>query len=263
MGSLVGKRVVNTRPTHQASELDELLYARDAQPLSYPCIRIEPPENLATLDEALCEATRGRFDWLLLTSANAAHAVAERLTALGVGALPAALRLGAIGSGTAQAVERELGRVPDLLPDEACAEALLAALPCRPDLRVLLPQSDLARPLLARGLQEQHVTVAAVPAYRTLVGSGGVDLPALLAQRQVDAFILTSPSTVRNLLVRLDAEGAPSETLADIPLACIGPVTALEAARLGSLVLEARQHTLAAVVDELDLYFSTGVVRDE
>jgi uroporphyrinogen-III synthase len=65
------------------------------------------------------------------------------------------------------------------------------------------------------------------------------------------------------LLVRLDAEGAPSETLADIPLACIGPVTALEAARLGSLVLEARQHTLAAVVDELDLYFSTGVVRDE
>ena len=162
MNALEGKRVVNTRAAHQAAELDELLRARGAQPLSYPCIRIEPPEDPARLDEALREAVGGAFDWLLLTSANVVHAVAGRLAALDVGPLPAELRLGAIGGGTAQAAERELGRVPDLLPDEALAEGLLAAFPRRPGLRVLLPQGDLARPLLARGLQEQDVAVAAV-----------------------------------------------------------------------------------------------------
>jgi uroporphyrinogen-III synthase len=263
VGSLAGKRVVNTRAAHQAGELDELLCARRAQPLPYPCIRIAPPEDPTTLDEALREAARGGFDWLLLTSANGVHAIAGRLTALDIGPLPAELRLGAIGSGTAHAAERELGRVPDLLPDEALAEGLLAAFPRRPGLRVLLPQGDLARPLLARGLQEQNVAVAAVPAYRTLVGTGGVDLPALLVQRRVDALALTSPSAARNLMVRLGEDQACLKALGDLRAACIGPVTAAAAADLGLPVLQAVEHSLVGLVDELETYFSTVVVRDE
>jgi uroporphyrinogen-III synthase len=258
-GSLAGRRVINTRAVHQAAELDELLHQRGALPLAYPCIRIEPPRDCAALDEALREAASGGFDWLLLTSANAVHAVAERVADLDVGPLPTELRLAAIGAGTAQAAERELGRLPELVPNDARAEALLAAFPRRPGLRVLLPQGELARPLLARGLAER-VCVVALVAYRTLVGSGGVDLPALLAARQVDAVALTSPSTARNLITRLGPGEDSLRALAGVPAACIGPLTVDAATQLGSPIVEAREHSLAGLVDALETYFSTVAV---
>ena len=50
---LSGKHVVNTRALHQAAELDALLRERCAEPISYPCIDIRPPEDCAALDAAL------------------------------------------------------------------------------------------------------------------------------------------------------------------------------------------------------------------
>jgi uroporphyrinogen-III synthase len=258
-GGLAGKRVLNTRAVHQAAELDELLRARAALPLAYPCISIGPPRDVAALDEALREAVAGGFDWLLLTSANAAHAVAQRLATLEVAPLPAELHLAAIGAGTAQAAERELGRLPELVPASASAEAMLAAFPPQPGLRVLLPQGELARPLLARELADRAL-VTAVVAYRTVEGSGGVDLPALLAGRQVDAVALTSPSTARNLAVRLVAQKDSLRALAGVPAACIGPSTAEAASRLGWPIVEAQEHSLAGLVDALETYFSTVAV---
>jgi uroporphyrinogen-III synthase len=276
MSALAGKRVVNTRAPHQAAELNELLRARGAEPLAYPCIRIEPPQDCAPLDEALRRAAGGGFDWLLLTSANAVHAVAQRLAVLSGASLPADLRLGAIGRGTGRATERELGRAPDLLPDEAIAESLLAALRARSELpgtgtggassrvrpRILLPQGDLARPLLARELAV-HAQVEAVQAYRTVLGEGGVDLPRLLRRRQVDAVVLTSPSTARNLLLRLGPGEDCRRALAEVPAACIGPVTAAAAAALGSHILQPGEHSLTGVVDALEAYFSTMVVPND
>jgi uroporphyrinogen-III synthase/uroporphyrinogen III methyltransferase/synthase len=95
------------------------------------------------------------------------------------------------------------------------------------------------------------------------VGTGGVDLPALLVQKQVDALALTSPSAARNLMVRLGEEQASLKALVDVPVACIGPVTAAAATGFGWPLLRAGEHSLAGLVDELELYFSTVVVRDE
>jgi uroporphyrinogen-III synthase len=258
-GGLEGRRVLNTRAVHQAAELDALLRARGALPLAYPCILIEPPLDCTELDDAVREAVAGGFDWLLLTSANAVHAIAERLASLEAGRLPAGLLVAAIGAGTAQAAERELGRLPQLVPEDASAEAMLAAFPPRLGLRVLLPQGELARPLLAGGLADR-ARVVTVVAYRTLVGSGGVDLPALLAARQVDAVALTSPSTVRNLLVRLGPDEDSLRALAAVPAACIGPLTAKAAVELGSAIVEAPEHSLAGLVDALETYLSTVAV---
>lgn len=258
-GPLEGRRVLNTRAVHQAAELDALLSARGALPLAYPCIRIEPPRDCTALDEAVREAAAGSFDWLLLTSANAVHAIAGRLAGLAVGPLPAGLHVAAIGTGTAQAAERELGRSPELVPDGARAEALLSALSLRPGLRVLLPQGELARPLLARELAERARVVAPI-AYRTLVGSGGVDLPTLLATGQVDAVALTSPSTARNLAARLESDGVSLRALTSVPAACIGPLTADAAVRLGSPIIAAREQSLAGLVDVLETFFSTVAV---
>ena len=255
-GSLRGRRVLNTRAVHQAAELDALLSARGALPLAYPCIRIEPPQDCSALDEALREAVAGGFDWLLLTSVNAVYAITSRLAALGLGALPADLHVAAIGSGTAQAAERQLRLLAGLVPDDARAEALLAAFPQQRGLRVLLPQAELARPLLARELAERACLVSPV-AYRTLVGSGGVDLRTLLAAGRVDVVALTSPSTARNLAARLAPDEVSLRALAAVPVACIGPLTAEAAVQLGSPIVEAREQSLAGLVDALETLFST------
>jgi uroporphyrinogen-III synthase len=253
--TLAGKRIVNTRASHVAAELDELLLQRGAEPLAYPSIRVVPPPDTAPLDEAVRDTLNGRFDWLLLPDAHAAYMVGQRLAALGLGPLPESLRVGAIGERAAQATERELGRRPYFVPEEAVAESFLRASSNGHGLRVLLPEGDLALPLLARGPAEHSVHVTAVPAYRTLLGSGGVDLPLLLAEQRVDAVTLTSPVSARNLDVRLDAEGAFKDALVGLPLACIDSATAAAAAELGGIVLESGRRSLDGLIDELERFF--------
>lgn len=245
---LRGKRVVVTQASHQAPELAALLSAQGAEPLLYPCIAIEPPTDTRALDEALADLAAVRFDWLVLTSANTVRVLAQRAQGAG---LPRSTwskaRVAAIGEATAEAVAGLLDRGADLVAGESVAEGLAETLlaAAQPGQRVLLPQGDLARPVLQGALASGGLEVVAVVAYRTTIGSGGIDLPALLAARTpshgrreqtgeqmgVDAITFTSSSTVRNLLRRLEGEGGGSadvicERLAGVCLAAIGPVTA-------------------------------------
>ncbi len=257
---LPGKRIVVTRAAAQADELDDLLQARGATPLAYPCIAIAPPEDTTLLDTAILELAAGAFAWLVLTSRNTVTVLAERLRHLRLS--PQALRpraVAAVGSATAAAAVLELGLAVDLTPSEFVAEALAAALLARmdPGDRVLLCQADIARPDLAQTLKAAGTAVTSVVAYRTVPGTGGIDLPAHLAARRIDAITFTSSSTVRNLLARLEAEGGDRAALQDICLACLGPVTAATARQLGLTVdVMPATHTIPALVDALDAYFA-------
>lgn len=257
---LSGKRVVVTRAVHQAAELEDLLRSRGAEPLLYPCIAIVPPEDCAPLDRALRAAAQGQFGWLVLTSANAVRALAERLGYLGLAADDlAGLSVAMVGPATVKAAGRLLGLTPDLVPAEAVAEALAAELlrTLAPGQQVLLPQADIARPLLADQLRAAGCEVTAVAAYRTIMGSGGVDLAPLLAAGQVDAITFTSSSTVHNFLRRLEAEGASPALLARVCLACIGPVTAETLARVGlTPTVVAKEHTLSGLLTSLEVFFA-------
>jgi uroporphyrinogen-III synthase len=165
----------------------------------------------------------------------------------------------AIGAATAEAAGRLLGLSVQLVPDEFVAEALAEALAGRLSVggRVLICQADIGRPVLAEALRARGIAVTSVVAYRTVIGRGGVDLPALLADRQVDAITFTSPSTVRNLFARLAAEGGDPDHLADVCVACLGPVTADAARRHGlSVHVLPEQHTIPALVEALEAYFA-------
>lgn len=267
--SLAGKRIVVTRAAHQADGLDDLLQSRGAVPLHYPCIAIAPPEDIGPLDAALRGLVAGDFDWLVLTSRNTVTVLAERLRDLGLDSVIgrkgasrrwASVSVAAVGAATAEAIERELGLPVDLAPEEFVAEALASALTERlvPGQTVLLCQGDLARPVLVEALNAAGAVVTSIVAYRTVVGSGGVDLPALLAERRVDAITFTSSSTVRNLLQRLQVEGGDPADLAGVCLACLGPITASTARGLGLTVHvtpPSGNHTLSALVDALEDYF--------
>ena len=177
-GGLRGKRVVVTQAVHQAPELCELLVAAGAEPLLYPCIAIEPPADSTELDARLRTVLAAAYDWLVVTSANTALVLGQRLAAVGVpnGRWP--------GRGL-------WWRRWDRPQPQPCVRIWAYPLPwcptnmwqrdwrrhcwpCWPGQRVLLPQADLARPVLARELAAQGLVVTSVVAYRTTIGSGGV-----------------------------------------------------------------------------------------
>jgi len=233
---LCGKRVVVTQAVHQAPELCSLLRSRGAESLLYPCIAIEPPMDTAALDAALRQAVAGEFDWLVATSANTVMLLSQRLAALGVSPRSLGrLRIAAVGPPTAEAVYTHWGLRVALVPEDHVAEGLAAALLAvlSPGQRVLLPQADAARPVMAQQLAAAGVDVTSVVAYRTTIGRGGVDLAGLIARGEVDAILLTSSSTARNLLARLQADGGELSLPEGVRIVCLGPITADTARELG------------------------------
>ena len=257
--SLAGKRIVNTRALHQAGDLDTLLQQRGAIPLSYPCIAIIPPEDTVPLDSAIQSAATGAFDWMVLTSANTVLSLAQRLEALGLSLQNIAnFFVAAVGTSTAQAAKQHLGLDVDLIPDKFTASLLATTFKKACGLRIFLPESDIARSTVAEIVEGYGASVTCVTAYRTITGSGGVDISSQLASGQVDAIVFTSSSTVENFLRRLAAEGGDRNHLYGICIACIGPQTAQTAQECGLTVsLVPATHTLEALVLEMETYFES------
>jgi uroporphyrinogen-III synthase len=253
---MAGKRIVNTRAAHQAAELDVLLRERGAEPLPYPCIAIVPPAQTDELDRALREAAMGAFDWIILTSANTVLSLAQRLDSMSLALHSTRLHVAVVGSSTAQAAKEHLGLDIDVLPDEFTSESLAASFKNAYGLRILLPVSYISRPNLAEALRASGASVTRLVAYRTISGSGGVEISSLLARRQVDAIVFTSTSTVTYFMQRLTAEGGNRDNLGEICIASIGPQTAQTAQECGMHVsITATVHTVEGLVAGLESYF--------
>jgi uroporphyrinogen-III synthase len=255
--ALIGKTIVNTRAAHQAEGLNTLMRSRGAIPVDYPCIATAPPQDSTLLDTSLVALEGGYFDWLVLTSANTVLALAERLQVLGFGLTGKTFRTAAIGTATAEAVRAQLGVELFDLPPHYVAESLAEHLPVETGTRVLLPESAIARPTLADKLSARGASVSVVDAYQTVCGQGGVDVPRLLAQHQIDALTFTSSSTVTYFLERLHKEGGQQEDALMVCAACIGPKTAATAREYGFKVLTtAAEHTLDGLMEALATYFA-------
>jgi uroporphyrinogen III methyltransferase/synthase len=121
---------------------------------------------------------------------------------------------------------------------------------------VLLPQSEIADQRLYERLTAAGAVITAITAYRTVMGTGGVDVPALLRDQQVNAITFTSPSTVENFLQRLTNAGGQREDLDGVCIACLGKTTAraAEAVDLQVNVLPEMQ-TIKSLVEAVEGYF--------
>ena len=73
---LAGKRIVITRSAAQSEALERDLFARGAIPVVIPLVSFAVPDDFAPLDAAIVQIDR--FDWMILTSAQAVRAVAKR-----------------------------------------------------------------------------------------------------------------------------------------------------------------------------------------
>ncbi len=254
---LFGKRILVTRAVRQAGSLAQILRDEGAQPVLAPTIRITAPEDPGPLRDAV--ANLDAYDWVLFTSANAVEAVfaalaeAERDVRSFGGA-----KVCAIGAKTKAALEAR-GIRPDLVPEEARAEGVAAAL--RPHLqdgtRILLPRAEVGREVLPESLRGAGARVDVVVTYRTLPpGPAEITrLRSLVDPEELDAVLFTSSSTVENLVEALGEDSA--KRLHALKLFSIGPVTSSTAARLGlPIAATAPEQTIESLVATVGAYYA-------
>jgi uroporphyrinogen-III synthase len=244
--ALMGKRILVTRGKGQNAKLIKQLEALGAIPVEFPTIDIVAADP-APLIEAINNAAR--YHWLIFTSANGVTYFWQQ--AAGLGKRPddfQDIRLASVGPATGEAL-RKIGLLVDLMPAEHTAEALLAAFGSLHGQRVLWPAADIARPILEAGLRAKGAIVERVTAYQTRPVAQAGELPALLPT--LDILTFTSASTVHNF-VNLLPPGDPAQAIAQAQVACIGPVTAEAARKLGLPVhIVAGVHTIPGLVESL------------
>jgi uroporphyrinogen-III synthase len=231
MGTLSGRRLVVTRRKGQSSRLVELLQERGASVLEVPAIEIVAPADWAPLDEALTGLER--YDWVVLTSANAVSAVRGRLAVLGLEP-----RLGARGSGSLAGTRPKVASVGPAttaalrssFPEDRVAlepgldfraRALLEAFARQgvAGARVLVPSSTRAREDLSRGLRGLGAEVDVVAAYATVEPPGLEEAVRGSLSAGFDLALFASPSAVEALAK------AAGERAKGLPVAVIGPTT--------------------------------------
>ncbi len=258
---LFGKRIVLTRAQEQAREFSQLLVAYGAESVEVPTIQIVPPTSWQAIDEAIIRLNI--YQWLIFTSVNGVRPFMDRLHAAGKDARALApLRICAIGPRTAQELGIH-GLTADIVPAEFQAEGVIAALAqvgIRGS-RLLIPRAEVAREILPEQLRELGAVVDVIPVYRTIAPT--VDVASLTQQLltgRVAALTFTSSSTVRNFVELFGGQEAVTRLVAQVAIACIGPITARTAEEYGlTVTIMPTENTVSALAEAIVRHFSDGV----
>jgi uroporphyrinogen III methyltransferase/synthase len=200
-----------------------------------PVIRTRPlPGELPALDG---------YDLVCVTSPNGAHELFARLVAAGADARAlAGPTVAAIGPGTARALG-EHGIRPDVVPERAVGEGLVAALATVDVQRALIVRAREGRDVLPDALRGRGAEVDVVALYETVAEP--LDVDTARAAAEADYLTFTSASTVRFFL---DAAGS----LAGPRLASIGPATSAALREAGAEPdLEADPYTPDGLISAL------------
>jgi uroporphyrinogen-III synthase len=238
------KRILVTRPRAQADSFVEGLRAAGFEPIYFPVIEIRSVEDHSELDQALEQINK--YDWVVFTSVNGVEAVFGRLEKHSL--LP---HVAAIGPKTAQALKAR-GVIPDFIPEEYIAEAILPGLGDLRGKRVLLPRAEIARKALPEAITKAGGMAHEIAVYKTLPAQPDAEgLAALKAG--VDVVTLTSPSTVQNFVAIAKLNGLEPLNLPNNPLfACIGPITEQAAREEGlSNLVVAKEYTAEGMIQIL------------
>jgi uroporphyrinogen III methyltransferase/synthase len=253
---LDGKRILITRAREQSSEFALGLRRLGAEVTEFPTIEILPPLSWESLDRAIDQLPS--YDWIVFTSANGVIFFWQRLgEKLVPPSLPPALKVCAIGPATARELEGK-GIQIDYMPREFVAEAVVTGFESIgiQGKRILLARVKKARDVLPKGLRKMGAVVEVAEAYRTVKPKGGSGkLKEILADGRIDVITFTSSSTVTHFVELAKGEDV-KRMLKGMAIACIGPVTAQTAERLGMTVrIQPQEYTIPALTQAIVDYF--------
>ena len=249
---LHGRRVLITRARHQVDPFRRALVDLGAAVIEIPTIEIRPmptDERVRTAIDSLKKTAL-----VIFASANAVDIFFRMLLETGRDARALhQSKLCAIGQETADSMEAR-GLRPELVTSEYTAEGLAKALEGweMEGMRVLVPRAEVARDALPSLLAKRGAEVEILPVYRAMCPPAASDaLLRLFKAEGVDVITFTSSSTVANFVRAFPDDLLPA-VLGDAEVACMGPVTADTARKLGLPVsIIAREYTTSGLVQAI------------
>ncbi len=249
---LHGRRILITRARHQVDSFRRELVDLGASVVEIPTIEIRRLPTDDRVKNAIKNLTRTAL--VIFASANAVDIFFQMLLTTGSDAR--ALhnsKLCAIGQETADALVGH-GLRPELVTSEYTAEGLANALEGWElnGLRVLVPRAEIARDALPSLLANRGAEVDILPVYRAVCPpEAGPALLRLFDAEGVDVITFTSSSTVNNFVRAFPEDRLPA-ILGDAEIACMGPVTADSARKLGlGVSIVAREYTIHGLVQAI------------
>jgi len=242
-------KVLITRPRAQADDFADKLRSAGFEPIFFPVIEIHPIENNVALDQALKKLDR--YAWVVFTSVNAVEIVFDRVPSSPFGRQGEGVRVAAIGSKTAEALQVR-GVTPDFVPEEFVAEAILPGLGNLRGKWILIPRAEIARKELPEAISKAGGIAHEIVVYRTLPAE--IDMDGLNALKSgVDIVTFTSASTVENFVAvarknQLDPLNLPNNPI----FACIGPITEQAARSEGfENIVVAKEYTTDGLIEAI------------
>lgn len=255
---LRGRKIVVTRHADGNGRLARRLEELGAETLELPLIQITRAVEKQTAFDVFREI--GQYEWMVFTSANgvryffeAFFEAFEDIRCLGM------MRIAVVGEGTAREL-RDLHLKPDLVPEQARAEALadaIAAEQSLDNLRVLVVTGNRNREELVEKLNAARAIVDTFPVYRTDLADLSRNPVALRFRAEgADALIFASSSAVTSFGEQ--AQHLKLQAGAKVPALCsFGPITSETMRKAGiPVAVEAAESSLDGMVDALVAHFS-------
>jgi uroporphyrinogen III methyltransferase/synthase len=249
---LHGRRVLITRARHQVEGFRRDLVDMGAAVVEIPTLEVRPMPTDERVRKAI--AGLGRTALVIFASANAVAIFHKMLVETGADSRALhASKLCAIGQETAEMLEKH-GLRPELVTSEYTAEGLAKALEGweMAGMHVLVPRAEVARDVLPSLLAMRGAEVEILPVYQSVCpAEAGPALIRLFGAEGVDVVTFTSSSTVANFVRAFPEDKLPA-VLGDAEVACMGPVTADTARKLGLRVdIIAREYTTHGLVQAI------------
>ncbi|NUN63863.1 uroporphyrinogen-III C-methyltransferase [Pseudanabaena biceps] len=251
--ALQDKTILVTRAAGQASQFTDLLLSQGAKVIEMPTLAIAPPSSWEALDQAIADLSS--YDWLILTSANAVESLFGRLQKSSKDSRALhGLKVAVVGRKTSDALIN-YGIIPDLVPTDFVADALVDEFLAIPDYeltgkKMLFPRVESGgREILVEQLQQHGVIIEAIAAYESGCPEV-IDPDALVAiqNQKLDVITFASSKTVKHfcqLLDRVASREVWRAWIQNVQIASIGPQTSKTCHELlGRVDCEAVEYTL-------------------
>ena len=256
---LQGKRILVTRPEHQAAEIISLLKGHGAEVYPVPLIKIVPVGDNAGIKSRM--KALSSYDWVIFTSVNGVDLFlkAARRYKVGLGLLKAR-KFAAIGRKTADVLENAgipVSLVPKDFVQESLAEELIRRVPR--DARLLLINAEGSRPVLQKSLIDAGLNVDALGLYKAApVVENHARVKTMLAKKELDAVMLTSSSCVDSFVDIFGGKGLKKKTKG-VTIALIGPISAATARKAGlPVTVESKEFTVEGLTNSLIEYYGVN-----
>ena len=238
-----------TRPVHQAAHLAEGIKMAGGEPFIFPTISILPTP-LSTSDKKRLQDIK-QFDIIVFISPNAVEFGLNHIVKL-----PENTRLATIGGGSAKALEKKLGRRPDISPKENFNSEGLLATPEMQDVQnkhILIIRGQGGREHLKQTLEQRGADVEYLNVYqREKPKTNSHDYEQYLQNNELAAIVITSAESLKNLLALTPKEVRPQ--LLRVPLMLINQriVSHAKEAGFGDEIYLATQASDDAIIKALE-----------